>query len=77
MTTIREIGRNLREYREKKGFSQEKVANEAGTSASHLRMIEKRLGNPTFKTLAKLAEVLEISLDELFQDRKENYEKFK
>ncbi len=77
MTTIREIGQNLRGYREKKGFSQEKVANEAGTSASHLRMIEKGLGNPTFKTLAKLAEVLEIGLDELFQSHEEKHENFK
>ena len=46
MTTMLEIGQNLREYRIKMGYTQEKLANEAGTSASHLRMIEKRFGKP-------------------------------
>lgn len=69
MTTMLETGQNLREYRIKMGYTQEKLANEAGTSASHLRMIEKGSGNPTFKTLRKLADVLGISLDELLHGR--------
>ena len=71
MTTMIEIGQNLREYRIGKGYTQERLANEAGTSASHLRLIEKGEGNPTFKTLRKLAKVLGISLDDLLQSRHE------
>ena len=54
MTTMLEIGQNLREYRIKMGYTQEKLANEAGTSASHLRMIEKRFGKPNVQNAAKI-----------------------
>ena len=68
MTTLKDIGQNLREYRIQKGYTQERLANEVGTSASHLRLIEKGEGNPTFKTIGVLAKALEVSLNDLLRN---------
>ncbi|GAH62639.1 unnamed protein product [marine sediment metagenome] len=57
---------NIKKLRNKKGWSQEKLAREADISYQTLIKIEQnRIKNPKLQTLIKLAEALGVSLDKL------------
>jgi transcriptional regulator with XRE-family HTH domain len=62
------IGNKLREIREKKGMSKEKVSELAGISTKTLYRYEKNRAEPTLKVLKKLALVLDIPLCKLLKD---------
>lgn len=56
----------LERVRESKGFSRYKLSKISGVKESTLQNIENSDDpNPTFKTLCKIADALEISLDDL------------
>ena len=58
--------KNLAKIRKQKGWSQEKLAQEAGISYNTLIKIERGgIANPKIETVIKLAEALNISVDEL------------
>jgi len=58
--------KNLKKYRTKKGWSQEKLAREAGISYNTLIKIERGgIKNPKIATIIKLSKALDISLDDL------------
>ncbi len=58
--------KNLKKLRNKKGWSQERLAREAGISYHTLIKIEQdRIKNPKLETLIKLARALGVSLDKL------------
>ena len=57
---------NIKKIRNKKGWSQEKLAREADISYQTLIKIEQnRVINPKIQTLIKLAKALSVSLDKL------------
>ena len=63
--------RNLKKFRNRKGWSQEKLAREAGISYQTLIKIEQnRIKNPRLETLIKLAKALCVSLDKLVGSQK-------
>lgn len=49
---------NLKEYRRKSGFSQEKLAEKAGISSNYLSMVEISRKFPTPEMLDRLAHTL-------------------
>lgn len=58
--------KNLKKLRSKKGWSQEKLAREAGISYQTLIKIEQdRIKNPKIETTIKLAKALGVSIDKL------------
>ena len=60
------LAKKIRELRNKKGLSQEKLARLAGVSYNTVVKIESgESKNPTFQTMAGIAKALEVSLDEL------------
>ena len=59
------VGQNVKKKRKESGFSQEQLALAAGISPTVLSAIERGDGNPTVKTLGKLAEQLGTTVDEL------------
>lgn len=60
--------KNLKKLRKQKGWSQEKLAREAGISYQTLIKIEQgRIKNPKLETLMKLAKSLDVSVDELIK----------
>ena len=64
----REYLKNLKRLRKKKGWSQEKLAREAGISYQTLIKIEQgRIKNPKLETLIKLSKALGVSLDKLIK----------
>ena len=67
MVSIRNIlALNLKEYRRKCGFSQEKLAEKAGISANYLSMVEISRKFPTPEMLDRLAQALDIHTFQLF-----------
>lgn len=64
---------NIKKFRKKKGLSQDKLAKIADVTHTTLVKIESGINdNPTIKTIIKIADALEVSLDDL-ADRKFNY----
>jgi DNA-binding XRE family transcriptional regulator len=59
------LGKAIRELRNKKGASQESLANEAGITPNMLSLIERGEGNPSWVTLRGIAAALGIKTSEL------------
>ncbi len=60
------LAKRVKEFRNQKGWSQQKLAEKTGLSFNTITKIEQGVGNsPTLKTLLKLADALGIGLDEL------------
>ena len=55
-----EFGRNLREIRERKKFSQEEVAKSIGISVTYYAGIERGEENPTFAVIENICKALKI-----------------
>ena len=62
------ITKNLRKMREAKGLSQEKLARLADVANNTLIKMETGENkNPTLETLKKVAQALEVSVDDLIK----------
>ena len=60
------LSEKVKKLRKEKGWSQQKLAEKAGLSFNAVTKIEQGLAkHPTLKTLISLADVFEVSLDEL------------
>jgi transcriptional regulator with XRE-family HTH domain len=60
------LSKKLKALRNRKGWSQQKLAEETGLSFNTVTKIEQGIGkHPTLKTLVKLADVFGVGLDEL------------
>lgn len=60
--------RNLAKLRKEKGWSQEKLAQESKISYNTLIKIERNgIKNPKIETIVKLANALNVKLDELVE----------
>jgi transcriptional regulator with XRE-family HTH domain len=60
------FGKRLKELRKKAGWSQQKLAEKASLSYNVITKVEQGAAkNPNIKTMIKLADAFEISLDEL------------
>lgn len=62
------LGNRIREYRREQGLSQEELAYRASLSAAHLGQIERGLKCPTIDTVNQLANALDITISDLFQE---------
>ena len=58
----------VKEYRKKLGITQAELATQAGVSRPYLSDIENEKVNPTLRTVGRIAEVLQCSIDDLFED---------
>ncbi|MBR6215715.1 MAG: helix-turn-helix transcriptional regulator, partial [Spirochaetaceae bacterium] len=62
------FGEKLRQVRERKGLTLKVVAQQAGVSESLVSQIERNKVSPAIDTLLALADVLDISLEYLFEE---------
>ncbi|WP_287776458.1 helix-turn-helix transcriptional regulator [Megamonas sp.] len=62
---------NLRYYRQKKGYSVKYISNLLGITPNTYAGYEIRGREPKYKTLRKLSDILDVSIDELI--RREEY----
>ena len=67
------LGRKLRSLRRARGRSLEQLAGAAGLSGGLLSQLERGAGNPSYLTLAKLAQALDVPVGVFFaNDRSED-----
>ena len=60
-----EFGRRLRELRQQRGLSQEKLGELAGLDRTYISSAEAGRRNVSLKTICKLAKALEVEAREL------------
>jgi transcriptional regulator with XRE-family HTH domain len=59
------FGEALREVRNEKKFSQERLALDAGFDRTYISLIERGVRSPTVRAVVKLAEVLQVMPSEI------------
>lgn len=59
------VGRNLRRYRQERGFSQEAFADHMGVHRTYMGSVERGERNLTLQTLEKIADFLAVDPREL------------
>ena len=62
------FGQKIREVRKDKGFSQEELAHKADLHRTYIGMIERAEKNITLLNIEKIANALETSIKELFNE---------
>lgn len=62
-----ELGNKIRKLRKELGLTQEQLAEKIELDSKHLCKIEKGVHLPTYKTLVKLAEVLNFNFNNEIQ----------
>ena len=65
MTLIETFGRNVRQARKDKGWTQEQLAFEAGVKRAYLSEVENGQRNVSLDVVEKLAKALEIPANSL------------
>lgn len=63
-----DLGRRIRSYRKREGLSLRKFSAMVGIDRTVLNSIELGDGNPTVKSLVKIAEGLNVNVATLFSD---------
>jgi transcriptional regulator with XRE-family HTH domain len=66
-TLVAGLGRAIRAARRAQGLTVERLAREAGVSTGLISQLERGLGNPSFLTLQRLAEALELPFGHFMQ----------
>ena len=62
------LGNRIRIAREKKGITQEELAERVNISPSHISVIERGVKTARIDTVARIANELDVSADYLLQD---------
>ena len=66
----RTIGARLKDERKKRGLQQEELAEISNVAIKTIGQIENFKGNPTLKTIDKLAKVFDIRLENFLNESK-------
>jgi len=65
MNLEKTVGLNVKRYREKRGFSQEKLADLSGLHRTYISGIERGVRNPTIRIVQVLAQSLRVKPTDL------------
>lgn len=69
---LKNLGKHIKEFREKKGLSAAEFGRRAEMERSHIARIETGQTNPTSTTLKILCDALEVEFDEFFKGFKKD-----
>jgi transcriptional regulator with XRE-family HTH domain len=67
-----EMGKHIMVLRQGKGLTREQLAKEAGISAGYLQRIELGYIFPHIKTIARLAEILGVEVENILMNGEED-----
>src|SRR5699024_6377375 len=65
------VGSKIREYRKRKGFTQEVLGNKIGVKANTVSAYERGVISPEQDMLFALSEVLDVRVDDLFPQKED------
>lgn len=71
------FGKEVKEKRQKLGYTQEAFSEKINIGTEFMSRIERGIGVPSFETLIKLSKTLNISLDDLINEKSEKNAKIK
>lgn len=60
------FGKRVRSLRHLRGLTQEQLAERTGLSVEYVSKVERGLASPSFRTIAHLSNVLDVSASTLF-----------
>lgn len=63
------LARNVRVFREMRGWSQEELAERAEVHRTYVSQVERGLRNPTILIVARLARALKVSAADLLKTK--------
>jgi len=69
-TIVRNLALRIRKLRHDKGWSQERLAEEAQMHRTYLGGIEVARRNPSLRNLIRIAQALGVTMSGLFEERK-------
>ena len=67
MDIRRQVGRNVRQIRKERGWSQEDLAFESGLDRTYISGVERGVRNPTVLVLEELAQALKVPAARLLE----------
>ena len=67
------IGRRIKVARERKGLTQEQLAEMVDLSPMHMSVLERGVKPPKLETLIRIANALDVTADILLQDLLDNH----
>lgn len=70
------FGENIRKFRKKK-FTQEEFGKKLGVTKSYISKVESEQTTPKMEFFVKAAEILEVQIDDLFDDKNEPSQELK
>lgn len=74
---MKSMGEQIASLRKKKGMTQSQLAEKMNVTDKAVSKWERDLSCPDINTVSKLADILEVSVEELLKNKKEDYEKKK
>ena len=69
--TLKVLGKRIANLRKQKGMNQEEFADVSGKMINTISNIERGLSDPKVTTLMSIAKALNISMEELFSENKQ------
>ena len=72
-----ELAKKIKNFRKKKGWSQEELAKRININSAHLSRLENGKYLPSIDLLKKLSEIFEVSTDYLLSDTNEEAKEIK
>jgi transcriptional regulator with XRE-family HTH domain len=66
-TPSKKLGKNIKRIREQKKMSQGDICRKLGFDRAQISNIEAGKGNPTLATIEKVAQSLDVSIEELMK----------
>ena len=64
-TALKKLGQNIREARQEKGYTQEKLAELCDFDRTYIGFIERGTWNPSFRTLYRISKALECDFEDV------------
>jgi transcriptional regulator with XRE-family HTH domain len=68
---LTQVGRRIRNLRQRKGISQEVLAEKSSLHRTYIGGVERGLRNPSLKSLHRIAKGLGVSVGDLFETAKD------
>ena len=65
---VKQFGESVRRHRQRRGWSQEQLAEAAELDRTYVSGIERGTRNPTLSTMGRIADALGVTVIELLQD---------
>ena len=65
MLDYKNIGRRIRHYRKRRGYTQEQLGLSINTSGAYISNIERGVKKPSLDNLASIADILDVTVNDM------------